>query len=76
MRDLHKDGESKGWSSAMLDYLSVIMLGFIDTRSVFVPTSAEYFSLMGGMLHLHGERRQQRVQMCLRFRIRPLRGTT
>lgn len=28
------------------------MLGFIVTRSVLVPTSAEYLSLMGGMLHL------------------------
>lgn len=29
-----------------------MILGLIDTRSVFVPTSAEYFSLIGGMLHL------------------------
>lgn len=29
-----------------------MMLGFIVTRSVLVPTSAEYFSLMGGTLHL------------------------
>lgn len=28
------------------------MLGFMVTRSVLVPTSATYFSLMGGMLHL------------------------
>lgn len=67
MRHHHKDGESKAASAAMFDYLSVIILGFIDTRSVFVPTSAEYFSLMGGMLHLRRERRQQRVQMCLGF---------
>lgn len=56
MRHHHKDGASKASSFAMFDYLSVIILGFIDTRSVFVPTSAEYFSLMGGMLHLHRER--------------------
>lgn len=36
----------------ILQYLSVIMLGFIVTRSVLVPTSAAYLSLMGGMLHL------------------------
>lgn len=33
-------------------YLSVIMLGFIVTRSVLLPTSVEYFSFMGGILHL------------------------
>lgn len=51
MRRHHKDQEMKG-SSSRLYYLSVMILGFIDTRSVLVPTSAEYFSLMGGMLHL------------------------
>lgn len=76
MRQRHEDGDSKGWSAAILHYLSVMMLGFIDTRSVFVPTSAEYFSLMGGMLHLHRERPQQRVRRCLRFWIPPSSGTT
>lgn len=39
-------------SDPYLQYLSVIMLGFIVTRSVLLPTSAVYFSLIGGMLHL------------------------
>lgn len=38
-------------------HLSVIILGFIVTRSVLVPTSAEYFSLMGGTLHLQKDRK-------------------
>ena len=33
-------------------YLSVMMLGLMVTRSVFVPTSVEYLSLIGGILHL------------------------
>lgn len=46
------------WCS-YLQYLSVIMLGFIVTRSVLVPTSAVYFSLMGGMLHLQRRKQSQ-----------------
>lgn len=32
--------------------LSVMMLGFTVTTSVFTPTSMVYFSEMGGRLHL------------------------
>lgn len=32
--------------------LSVMMLGFTVTTSVFTPTSTVYFSEMGGRLHL------------------------
>lgn len=42
------------------EHLSVMMLGLIDTRSVFVPTSAEYFSLIGGMLHLRTAKQPQK----------------
>lgn len=43
--------------TVLFDHLSVMILGLIDTRSVFVPTSAEYFSLIGGMLHLRAANR-------------------
>ena len=46
----------------ILQYLSVIMLGFIVTRSVFVPTSAMYLSLMGGMLHLQEKKKSPTVE--------------
>ena len=35
--------------------LSVMMLGFTVTTSVFTPTSMVYFSEMGGRLHLQEE---------------------
>lgn len=53
-----KDRDRPRRSHPCLRYLSVIMLGFIVTRSVLVPTSAAYFSLMGGMLHLQKEKTQ------------------
>lgn len=46
-------------SDLYLQYLSVIMLGLIVTRSVLVPTSAEYLSLMGGMLHLQRRKHEE-----------------
>lgn len=53
---------SHAWQSGLLSWtarvwgrltdLSVMMLGFTVTTSVFTPTSMVYFSEMGGRLHL------------------------
>ena len=40
------------WSRKRATDLSVMMLGFTVTTSVFTPTSMVYFSEMGGWLHL------------------------
>ena len=40
------------WSRKRATDLSVMMLGFTVTTSVFTPTSMVYFSEMGGRLHL------------------------
>lgn len=42
--------------------LSVMMLGFTVTTSVFTPTSMVYFSEMGGRLHL--QKRQGSLTAC------------
>ena len=40
-----------------------MILGLIVTKSVLVPTSAEYFSEMGGMLHLKKEKKRKKVAL-------------
>lgn len=39
--------------------LSVMILGFTVTTSVFTPTSMMYFSEIGGRLHLQKDRRHK-----------------